>query len=149
MSTYKLTRNVTPPPSLPPSLPHYLLEPLGLGINGHQKEVGVHDSMHRVVHRDEVDTRMPCGVGGPREAQDSHVVVPVREGGRVSMTKCHGACLFSFPPFPLPASLPPYQCKKIGVRPFKQTNIVSKSSMSLERVNNKHHSPEAPSPFII
>jgi hypothetical protein len=47
------------------------------------------------------------------------------------------------------SSFPTYQCKKIGVRPFKQTNMVSKSSMTFESVNNKHQRPEAPSPFII
>lgn len=63
-------------------------------------------------------------------------------------------------PCPLPPSLPPslrpffhafhaYQCKKMGVRPFRQTKSVSSNSITLESVNNKHHKPEAPSPFII
>ena len=117
-----------------------LLEPLRLGIDSHQKEVGVHDSMHGVVHGDEVDARMPRGVGGPGKAKDGHMVVPKgrREGGReenMDERAAFGRCketfsllllcwwLFvSLPPFLLPNlpvqenRRPSFQADKHGVQ---------------------------------
>ena len=57
----------------------YLLEPFGPELDLHQEVVGVHDRMDRVVHGDEVDTRVTGRVREPSVEEDGDVVIPAME----------------------------------------------------------------------
>ena len=63
-------------------LTSHLLEPLGLGLDGHEVVVGVHDRVHGVVHGNEVHAGVRRLVGRPGEVEDGHVVVPVIKVGK-------------------------------------------------------------------
>ncbi len=60
---------------------YYLLEPLGLGLDGHEEIVGIHDRVHGVVHTNKVHASMRRLVGRPSEVEDGNVMVPVGMGG--------------------------------------------------------------------
>ena len=66
----------------------HVLEPLGLGLDGHEVVVGVHDGVDGVVHGNEVHARVRGLVGGPGEVEDAHVVVPVEWSVCVCVCVC-------------------------------------------------------------